>query len=69
MDELYVVAVKLEDERGSRMWVCELFTEMEQAQACCNYFNALYLDDDTTGYFWYHVELCETDYVSLLKRS
>ena len=70
MNELYVVAVRLDDTHGSRIWVCDMFTEMEQAQACCEYLNAaLHCDDTIVGYFWYPVQLCDIDYISLLEQS
>ena len=70
MNEIYVVAVKLEDGHGSRIWVCDMFTEMEQAHACCKYLNAeLHCDDTIVAYFWYPVQLCDIDYVSLLEQS
>ncbi len=68
MDEVYVVEVKIKDEHGCRMWTCEVFTEMEQAIACCAYLNAKVTYDDV-NYFWYPVKLCKIDYASLMKQS
>lgn len=70
MNEIYVVAVKINDDHGSRIWISDMFTDAEQARACCTYLNAA-LDryDSIDGYYWYPVQLCDIDYISLLEQS
>lgn len=66
-DEIYIVEAHLKDNIGDRICVVEAFNDMEQANACCEYMNIKFALDGFV-FFWYHVEMCDVDYVSMLEQ-
>lgn len=66
-NKIWVVAGCIDESGDYDWWIKELFTDEEQAAACCEYFNLTKKQKNIWYEYYDTTWFCEKDYISKLK--
>lgn len=66
-NKIYIVNGYINESGDEDTWIKELFTDKEQANACCEYFNITNTQKNVTYYLSECNGFCNEDYVSMLE--
>ena len=65
MNKIYIIMGYINESDDEDTWVDEVFTDKEQAEACCEYLN-LTKTQDNIEFSWFEMNVNTEDYIEKL---
>lgn len=65
MNKIYIIMGYINESGDEDTWVDEVFTDKEQAEACCEYLN-LTKTQDNIEFSWFEMNVNTEDYIEKL---
>lgn len=65
MNKIYIIMGYINESGDEDTWVDEVFTDKEQAEACCEYLNLTKIQDNIE-FSWFEMNVNTEDYIEKL---